>query len=111
MIKIEHLAKRFGDLEVLKDVSLEIGKGEVVAIIGPSGSGKSTLLRCINLLETPDSGSIVIDGTNILEKAWTSLKSAQNVGMIFLALQPFRQHDSAAEHGLRPHGRAWNGKG
>ena len=53
MIKIEHLSKNFGDLEVLRDINLEVKEGEVVCIIGPSGSGKSTLLRCINQLETP----------------------------------------------------------
>ena len=67
MIKIEHLAKRFGDLEVLKDINLEIGKGQVVTIIGPSGSGKSTLLRCLNLLERPDKGVISYNGKNILD--------------------------------------------
>ena len=83
MIKIEHLAKHFGTLEVLKDISLEIQKGEVVAIIGPSGSGKSTLLRCINLLEKPDGGSITIDGINILEKGVDIAKIRSNVGMVF----------------------------
>ena len=60
MIRIEHLKKNFGSLEVLKDVSMEIEKGQVVAILGPSGSGKSTLLRCINLLEQPTEGKIYL---------------------------------------------------
>ena len=58
IIEIEHLVKRFGKLEVLKDVSLSVNKGEVISIIGSSGSGKSTLLRCINLLESYQSGTI-----------------------------------------------------
>ena len=62
MIKIEHLSKNFGDLEVLKDINLEVKEGEVVCIIGPSGSGKSTLLRCINQLETPSGGEIYYEG-------------------------------------------------
>ena len=62
MIKISHLSKKFGNLEVLKDINLDIEEGEVVCIIGPSGSGKSTFLRCINQLESP-SGGIVDDGT------------------------------------------------
>lgn len=66
MIEIKHLAKSFGDLQVLKDINLTINKGEVVTIIGPSGSGKSTLLRCINLLEKPDGGSISFDGNDIV---------------------------------------------
>ncbi len=60
MVRIENLHKRFGDLEVLKGINLEINKGEVVAIIGSSGTGKSTLLRCLNFLETPDDGTITI---------------------------------------------------
>ena len=60
MIKIQNLQKRFGSLEVLKGIDLEVKKGEVVAIIGSSGTGKSTLLRCMNYLETPDAGSITI---------------------------------------------------
>ena len=68
MIKVEHLAKSFGTLQVLKDISLSINKGEVVTIIGPSGSGKSTLLRCATMLETMDHGEIVYLGKRA---AWT----------------------------------------
>ena len=66
-IQINHLSKTFGDHNVLKDISLEINKGEVVAIIGSSGSGKSTLLRCINLLEEPTSGDILIKGKSAIK--------------------------------------------
>ena len=59
MIKVQNLNKSFNKNEVLKDINLEINKGEVVAIIGPSGSGKSTLLRCMNLLETPTNGRVI----------------------------------------------------
>lgn len=62
LLKINHLEKSFGDLEVLKDISLEVNEGEVLAIIGPSGSGKSTLLRCATMLEQPDGGEILYDG-------------------------------------------------
>lgn len=60
------MAKHFGSLEVLKDISLEVERGQVVTIIGPSGSGKSTLLRCLNLLEKPDGGKIIFEGQDIL---------------------------------------------
>ena len=83
MIKIEHISKKFKDLEVLKDISLEIAKGEVVAIIGPSGSGKSTLLRCINLLETPTSGKVYIDGVDTTAKNTDIAAIRKNVGMVF----------------------------
>lgn len=83
VIKIDHLKKNFGDLEVLKDISLEINKGEVVAIIGPSGSGKSTMLRCINLLEVPTGGNIYIDGKNIMEKGTNITEIRKNVCMVF----------------------------
>jgi len=65
LIRIEHLQKCFGPLQVLDDVSLKVGSGEVVVIFGRSGSGKSTLLRCINFLEEPTRGSIEVDGTRI----------------------------------------------
>ncbi len=83
MIKVEHLAKSFGMLQVLKDISLSINKGEVVTIIGPSGSGKSTLLRCLNLLERPDSGKIIFDGTDILSGKVKIESIRKNACMVF----------------------------
>lgn len=83
MIKVEHLAKKFGQLEVLKDISLTISKGEVVTIIGPSGSGKSTLLRCLNLLERPDSGKILYNGTDILNSKVKIEDIRKNACMVF----------------------------
>lgn len=90
MIKIEHLSKSFGKLEVLKDINMEIKKGEVVAIIGPSGSGKSTLLRCINLLETPSSGAIYINDKDILGKNANVGEIRKNVGMVFQHFNLFK---------------------
>jgi polar amino acid transport system ATP-binding protein len=83
VIRIEHLVKSFGDLEVLKDISTEVPTGQVVAIIGPSGSGKSTLLRCINLLEVPTAGHVFIDGMDITSPKCDILKVRQNIGMVF----------------------------
>ena len=83
MIDVKHLYKNFGSLEVLKDVSLHVDRGQIVAIIGPSGSGKSTLLRSINLLETPTSGEIWVDGTCITEKGQNIRAIRQKVGMVF----------------------------
>ncbi|MGN0657290.1 MAG: ATP-binding cassette domain-containing protein [Ruminiclostridium sp.] len=68
MIKIENLCKKYGELSVLENVSAEIHKGDVVSIIGPSGCGKSTFMRCLNLMEQPTSGRILIDGQDILDK-------------------------------------------
>ena len=83
MIKIDQITKSFGQLEVLKGISTEIGKGEVVAIIGPSGSGKSTLLRCINLLEVPTSGQIIINGQAITDPKANVMQIRQQIGMVF----------------------------
>ena len=83
MIRVEFLCKSFGKLDVLKDISTEIRKGEVVAIIGPSGSGKSTLLRCMNLLEVPTRGRVYIDGQDITQPKINILNVRQNVGMVF----------------------------
>ena len=68
MIRVEHLDKNFDNLKVLKDISVEIQKGDIVAIIGPSGSGKSTFLRCINRLEEPSAGHIFIDEEDLMEE-------------------------------------------
>ena len=89
MIKITNLSKNFGNLEVLKNVSLEVKKGEVLVIIGPSGSGKSTLLRSINLLEEPSSGKIFLDGNEITGKKTDKNKVRQKVGMVFQSFNLF----------------------
>lgn len=83
MINITNLYKNFGDLEVLKNISTEIKKGEIISIIGPSGSGKSTFLRCINKLEEASSGHIYIDGMDLMDKNTDINKVRERVGMVF----------------------------
>ena len=83
MIKVENLTKKFGKNEVLRGITTEIPKGEVVSIIGPSGSGKSTFLRCLNVLETPTSGSIVIEGHDLTSSKTPIHKMRQKIGMVF----------------------------
>ena len=83
MIKINHLSKKFGNLEVLKDINLDIEEGEVVCIIGPSGSGKSTFLRCINQLEMPTGGTVQYEGRDLLDKNCDIRKFREEVGMVF----------------------------
>ncbi len=83
MIETRDLKKNFGDLKVLTGITQTIKQGEKVVIIGPSGSGKSTYLRCLNLLETPDSGEIYIDGIDILDKKNDINKIRQKMGMVF----------------------------
>ena len=83
MINITNLYKNFGDLEVLKNISTEIKKGEIISIIGPSGSGKSTFLRCINKLEESSSGHIYIDGMDLMDKNTDINKVRERVGMVF----------------------------
>ena len=82
-IQVSHLSKKFGELEVLKDISMDIEEGEVVVILGPSGSGKSTFLRCLNRLETASSGSIMINGYDICDKKIDINKARENIGMVF----------------------------
>ena len=83
MIEIKNLSKNYGNLNVLKDISVNIKKGEVIAIIGPSGGGKSTFLRCLNRLEEPSSGKILIDNIDILSKHTDINKIRQKVSMVF----------------------------
>ncbi|MBC3889288.1 ATP-binding cassette domain-containing protein [Acetobacterium paludosum] len=83
-VKIKNLKKSFGELEVLKDINLEVCEREVICIIGPSGSGKSTLLRCINALEVATSGTVEVDGNDITGAADKDInKYRQNIGMVF----------------------------
>ncbi|MCF8142915.1 MAG: amino acid ABC transporter ATP-binding protein [Deltaproteobacteria bacterium] len=83
MIQVRHLSKYFGDLAVLKDISVNIKKGEIISIIGPSGTGKSTFLRCLNLLDSPTRGTIHIDGIPLLDKGTNVPKVRQKMGMVF----------------------------
>ena len=83
MIDVKNLFKSFGDHQVLKDISEHIYPGEKVVVIGPSGSGKSTFLRCLNLLETPTSGTITFEGTNITDPKTDINKMRQQMGMVF----------------------------
>lgn len=82
-IHVENLRKNFGNLEVLKDISLDVHEGEVVCIIGPSGSGKSTFLRCLNHLEEPTSGKIIVNDMDITDKKVNLNKVRENIGMVF----------------------------
>lgn len=82
-ISVKNLKKSYGDLQVLKDISTDVHKGEVLCIIGPSGSGKSTFLRCLNKLEKATAGSIIINGQDILEKKTNINKVREDIGMVF----------------------------
>lgn len=89
LVDINGIHKRFGALEVLKDVSLSIGAGEIVAVIGRSGSGKSTLLRCINGLEPVQDGSITVDGIEVTGEDADLNRLRQHVGMVFQSYNLF----------------------
>ena len=89
MVVIDGVNKHFGDLHVLRDINLSIGKGEVVVVIGPSGSGKSTLCRTINRLETFESGSITIDGKTLPEEGKELAQLRADVGMVFQSFNLF----------------------
>ncbi len=83
MVSIQHLSKAFGDTVVLRDVNVDVMRGEVVVVLGPSGSGKSTMLRCINLLEKPSGGHIYIEGQEITAPGTNVDKLREHVGMVF----------------------------
>jgi polar amino acid transport system ATP-binding protein len=99
MLQLKSVAKRFGALEVLRGINLDVGKGQVVCVLGPSGSGKSTLLRCVNLLEPPDEGEILLEGTVICRGSATSEVDyvRRRVGMVFQQFNLF-PHKSAIEN-------------
>ena len=97
MISVQDIRKSFGTLEVIKGVSFEVDKGEVVCIIGPSGSGKSTILRCINGLETYDSGAITVEGTKVDPADRSIAKLRTQVSMVFQRFNLF-PHRSAIEN-------------
>ncbi|HET9153860.1 MAG TPA: amino acid ABC transporter ATP-binding protein [Solirubrobacterales bacterium] len=105
MVRLEGIRKRFGKLEVLKGVDIEIARGEVVCILGPSGSGKSTLLRCVNLLAPPEEGEVFIEGQDICkgpgsgtgEESWELDFVRQRVGIVFQQFNLF-PHKTALEN-------------
>ncbi len=82
-LKVEHLKKNFGNLEVLKDLNVEVKEGEVICIIGPSGSGKSTFLRCMNALEDITGGKVIIDDFDLTDPKQDINKVRENIGMVF----------------------------
>ena len=83
MIQVQNLGKSFGKIDVLKDITVDIYKGDVVFVVGPSGSGKSTFLRSLNLLEVPDQGHIYFEGVDITDKHVDINKHRQKMGMVF----------------------------
>jgi polar amino acid transport system ATP-binding protein len=101
MLKLSGVTKSFGDLQVLKGIDLEVDRGEVVCVLGPSGSGKSTLLRCINLLEPPDRGQILLEGTEVTAGRGKNPRGVdyvrRRVGMVFQQFNLF-PHKSAIEN-------------
>ncbi|MBS1889301.1 MAG: amino acid ABC transporter ATP-binding protein [Actinobacteria bacterium] len=110
MLQLKGIHKRFGNLEVLKGVDLDVAKGEVICILGPSGSGKSTLLRCVNLLEPPEEGEIFLEGRDICkgpgsgtgEQSWNLDYVRQRVGMVFQQFNLFPHKTALQNVSLAP---------
>ena len=97
LLRISHLKKGYGSLDVLRDINTVVHRGEVISIIGPSGTGKSTFLRCLNLLEQPTSGSIVVDGEDIFAKGYPVNRLRQKMGMVFQSFNLF-EHKTVLEN-------------
>ncbi len=102
MIEVKNLSKSFGNLSVLNNISERIEDKEVVCIIGPSGSGKSTFLRCLNLLEKPDSGDIVLDGETITDSKINIDKVREKLGMVFQNFNLFPHKNTLENIALAP---------
>ena len=96
-LRLSHLQKSYGSFNVLRDITTEVHRGEVISIIGPSGTGKSTFLRCLNLLEQPSSGSIIVDGEDILAKGYPVNMLRQKMGMVFQSFNLF-EHKTVLEN-------------
>ena len=97
LLRISQLKKSYGSLDVLRDINTEVHRGEVISIIGPSGTGKSTFLRCLNLLEQPTGGSIIVDGEDILSKGYPVNRLRQKMGMVFQSFNLF-EHKTVLEN-------------
>lgn len=93
LIRVQDLGKSFGSIDVLKGITVDIHKGDVVFVVGPSGSGKSTFLRCLNLLEEPTSGHIFFEGTDITDSRTDIDKHRQKMGMVFQQFNLFPHMD------------------
>lgn len=93
LIRVQDLGKSFGSIDVLKGISVDINKGDVVFVVGPSGSGKSTFLRCLNLLEEPTEGHIFFEGTDITDPSTNIDKHRQKMGMVFQQFNLFPHMD------------------
>ena len=101
-VHVEHLKKDFGELQVLKDINIDIYEGEVVVVLGPSGSGKSTFLRCVNRLEDITGGTVVVDGFDITDKRTDINKAREHVGMVFQHFNLFNNMDVLGNMMLAP---------
>ena len=102
LIQVQNLGKSFGNIEVLKDITVDIYKGDVVFVVGPSGSGKSTFLRCLNRLEEPTKGHIYFEGTDITDPKTDVDKHRQKMGMVFQQFNLFPHMDIMKNLTLAP---------
>ena len=110
LIRVQELGKSFGSIDVLKGITVDIHKGDVVFVVGPSGSGKSTFLRCLNLLEEPTSGHIFFEGTDITDSRTDIDKHRQKMGMVFQQFNLFPHMDIMKNLTIAPMKRQGKGQ-
>ena len=101
LLELKNIRKSYGNVTPLKDASVVINKGDVISVIGPSGTGKSTLLRCINMLEQPDSGDLILNGQKVNQKGYDIDRMRMKVGMIFQSFNLF-DHLTVIENIMHP---------